>query len=185
MGFSCRGDPPKSMFVWYSRYFIVITPFLNFLGVQRERENTPSLNKSLGEKSNTQFFTEVPLYQRFWESACSLSDSRSGEGRDTCTPRCGDSGLQSMQTHAFFFSKSKIHQGYTFIYFLVFKNIPPPPLFKLLMLNTSLLLFLLHIIPLFTYSVRYRKGGGLVVGRIYGFKPEVTKLFVWFKKVDI
>ena len=88
-GFSCLGDPPKSKTLLnLPPIFYFITPFLNFSGVQRERERktTPFLKKSPGEKSNTPpffFFTilgpdfvarKVPLYRRFWEHACGPSD---------------------------------------------------------------------------------------------------------------
>ena len=53
-GISCLGDPPKSKIhcSMYSPIFYFITPFLNFSGVQRERERktTPFLKKSPGWK---------------------------------------------------------------------------------------------------------------------------------------
>ena len=94
-GFSCFGDPPKSKTLLnVLPYFYFITPFLNFSGVQRERERktTPFWKKSPGEKSNTPlffFFTilgpdfvarKVPLYRRFWEHACGPSDPGVGGG---------------------------------------------------------------------------------------------------------
>ena len=58
-GFSCLGDPPKSKTLLnLPPIFYFITPFLNFSGVQRERERktTPFLKKSPGEMSNTPLF---------------------------------------------------------------------------------------------------------------------------------
>ena len=87
-------------------FFFFITPYLNFSGVQRERERktTPFLiKKSPGEKSNTPpffffffFFTilgpdfvarKVPLYRRFWEHACGPSDPGVGGGGRGLTSR--------------------------------------------------------------------------------------------------
>ena len=73
-GISCLGDPPKSKIhcSMYSLVFYFITPFLNFSGVQRERERktTPFLKKSPGEKSN------IPLFY----------NSRAGLCRTKSTP---------------------------------------------------------------------------------------------------
>ena len=59
-GFSCLADPPKSKTLLNvpPPIFYFIIPFLNFSGVQRERERktTPFLNKSPCEKSNTPLF---------------------------------------------------------------------------------------------------------------------------------
>ena len=65
-GFSCLGDPPKSKTLLnVPPIFYFITPFLNFSGVQRERERktTPFLKKSPGEKSNPPLFSFFSFLQ--------------------------------------------------------------------------------------------------------------------------
>ena len=96
-GFSCLGDPPKSRtLLIYPPIFHFITPFLNFSGVQRERERqtTPFLKEISGWKVKYPFFffffftilgpdfvaRKVPLYRRFWEHACGPSDPGVGGG---------------------------------------------------------------------------------------------------------
>ena len=105
-GFSCLGDPPKSKTLLnVPPIFYFITPFLNFSGVQRERERktTPFLKEISGWKVKyPPFFTilgpdfvarKVPLYRRFWEHACGPSDpgvgGGGGPGRQYCTHNGG------------------------------------------------------------------------------------------------
>ena len=78
----------------YPPIFYFITPFLNFSGVQRERERErvkpPPFKRNLRVKSQIPpFFTilgpdfvarKVPLYRRFWEHACGPSDPGVGGG---------------------------------------------------------------------------------------------------------
>ena len=79
----------------YPPIFYFITPFLNFSGVQREiererKKNHPFLKEISGWKVKyPPFFTilgpdfvarKVPLYRRFWEHACGLSDPGVGGG---------------------------------------------------------------------------------------------------------
>ena len=85
--------PPKSKTLLnVPPIFYFITPFLNFSGVQRERERktTPFLKEISGWKVKyPPFFTilgpdfvtrKVPLYRRFWEHACGPSDPGVGGG---------------------------------------------------------------------------------------------------------
>ena len=95
-GFSCLGDPPKSKTLLnLPPIFYFITPFLNFSGVQRERERktTPFLKKSPGEKSNT------PLFFFFYNSRAGLCRTKStplpeilGTRMRSLRPRSGGGG---------------------------------------------------------------------------------------------
>ena len=87
--------PPKSKTLLnIPPIFYFITPFVNFSGVQRERERktTPFFKRNLRVKSQIPPFVtilgpdfvarKVPIYRIFWEHACGPSDPEWGVGRE-------------------------------------------------------------------------------------------------------